>query len=189
MVGVELGVGRSLSFTAWGGGRLSNTIDGGGNLAMLLLSVETWDVAHFSGGSIIRSMLGTDSILFVSWCPSWWFTEEIDGTCRPPLVFTPSWWKTRTQLQIFSNNEHLLATSRFWLWRSCLYCLGYKKYQTKLFSLKEELHPELKIICIKDKCRVLIHFWFARQGHDFSILHIAKTPCLYLLSMSFHRVI
>lgn len=88
VVGVELGVGRSLSLEpgGWGGGKLSKFWGGTNLVRTLLLSMaapedgvepETW---------VLLPHLSVESSLFVScWCRCmWWLEDDNVWTWRPP---------------------------------------------------------------------------------------------------------
>jgi hypothetical protein len=88
VVGVELGVGRSLSLEpgSWGGGKLSKFWGGTNLVRTLLLSRATPEDAVVPETWVLLPHLSVESSLFVScWCRCrWWFDDDIVWTWRPP---------------------------------------------------------------------------------------------------------
>lgn len=94
VVGVELGVGRSLSLEpgGWGGGKLSKLWGGTNLVTILLLSGATPEDGVVPEMWVLLPHLSAESSLFAScWCLCrWWLDEDSVCTWRPPPTLDDS---------------------------------------------------------------------------------------------------
>lgn len=124
MVGVELGVGRSLSLEpgGWGGGKLSKLWGGTNLVTVLLLSGATPEDGVVPEMWVLLPHLSAESSLFVScWCLCrWWLDEDRVCTWRPPPTLDDScthkyWWTFKHAISKFQYTfEQINRISHYW---------------------------------------------------------------------------